>query len=140
MPGLPEMFDSDEEPSDEAAIARREKLRARGPTGMSNEDIYDWMRQDRSAPTLVETLKGQPMEALAFGQAHSCALTADGRVFAWGAGQGGKLGIGAVTSVMECYVPTPVEVCFPIAIEKVSCGYAHSAAVTLRWRRRARHK
>ena len=42
---------------------------------------------------------------LSAGQAHSAALTADGRAYTWGSGQHGRLGVG---KLYDHYIPTLV--------------------------------
>ena len=45
-------------------------------------------------PKKVEALSGQRVVAASVGAYHSIALTADGDAFAWGQGDGGRLGHG----------------------------------------------
>lgn len=58
----------------------------------------------------VRGLLGFPVVGVAAGYAHSAAITADARLFVWGSGATGKLGLGPVTGKEECYcsVPTPI--------------------------------
>lgn len=58
----------------------------------------------------VRGLLGFPVVNVAAGYAHSAAITADARLFVWGSGATGKLGLGPVTGKEECYcsVPTPI--------------------------------
>lgn len=77
---------------------------------------------------------------VACGEGHSMALGADGEVFAWGAGDGGRLGLGDVRSRA-----TPQQLAFfrgrssraddndgnPGTVGSISCGYHHSMAVTV---------
>lgn len=44
------------------------------------------------APQRLEALRGERVAALAAAKFHSVALTADGRVFTWGFGRGGRTG------------------------------------------------
>jgi RCC1 and BTB domain-containing protein len=74
---------------------------------------------------------------VACGESHTMALTADGEVFAWGAGDGGRLGLGDVRSRV-----VPAQITFfrrrssldddgsAGTVGSISCGYHHSMAVT----------
>ena len=59
--------------------------------------LGDGARAPRVAerPSSVAFLAGQRLRAVACGGAHSLALTARGRLYAWGAGDAGALGVGA---------------------------------------------
>ena len=48
----------------------------------------------RLVPTLVTGLQGKQVVHVAAGSCHTICTTADGSVFTWGAGHGGKLGLG----------------------------------------------
>jgi E3 ubiquitin-protein ligase HERC4 len=74
---------------------------------------------------------------IACGESHSMALGTDGEVFAWGAGDSGRLGVGDVRSRVD-----PERISFfrgrasdaddgsPGTVGSISCGYHHSMAVT----------
>ena len=74
---------------------------------------------------------------IACGESHTMALTADGEIFAWGAGDGGRLGLGDVRSKIF-----PEQITFfrrrssldddgsAGTVGSISCGYHHSMAVT----------
>jgi len=74
---------------------------------------------------------------IACGESHTMALATDGELFTWGAGDGGRLGLGDVRSRSA-----PERVPFfrgrsshaddggPGTIGSISCGYHHSMAVT----------
>lgn len=81
---------------------------------------------DCLAPTAVEALKGQRVVAVACGAEHSVCATSDGAVYAWGWGRYGNLGDG---ESLDRHVPTRVRGLEGVAIEKVACGWRHSAAV-----------
>jgi alpha-tubulin suppressor-like RCC1 family protein len=66
---------------------------------------------------------------IAAGAQHSVALDALGRVFAWGSGKNGKLGLGD-----ELYRATPVHL-LELAtaagqVRKISAGQEHSACIS----------
>ena len=47
---------------------------------------------------------GRPIIRVACGYNHTAALTIDGKMFVWGSGIAGKLGLGSITEE-ECYFP-----------------------------------
>ena len=61
------------------------------------------------------------------GGKHCLALSAEGEVYSWGEGDDGKLGHGGKAS---CDRPRVVEALRGRDVVAVSCGGAHSAAVT----------
>lgn len=63
---------------------------------------------------------------IAAGARHTCAITADGRAFCWGANQFGQLGNGSHTSAAS---PVPAVTAPPFA--SVSAGFNHTCAVGL---------
>ena len=63
--------------------------------------------------------------SIAAGGAHALALTADGRVFAWGRGHLGQLGDGLGETIRS----TPVEVSIPGHVIAIAAGDAHSLAL-----------
>ncbi len=81
---------------------------------------------------------------IACGESHTMALGTDGEIFAWGAGDGGRLGLGDVRSRSA-----PQHIAFfrarssnaddggPGTVGSISCGYHHSLAVTGLWPRSA---
>lgn len=76
-----------------------------------------------------EELAGQTIVAIAAGLSHCLALAADGRLFAWGANGGGKLGI---NSTRDSHVPTAVIMSGALAGKTVTAitGGWHSLALT----------
>ena len=68
---------------------------------------------------------------------HVLALTRDGRVYAWGSGDKGQLGIGPMPVIKFRhrspsawpYTPFPVEIAGLSGVVAISAGYAHSLAV-----------
>lgn len=54
-------------------------------------------------PEFVGALDTQKITLVSCGQAHSLAVNEQGQVFAWGAGEGGQLGLG--TTEMAVRIP-----------------------------------
>ncbi|HNZ03960.1 MAG TPA: hypothetical protein PLY68_09800 [Myxococcota bacterium] len=63
-----------------------------------------------------------PLQQITAGRNHTCALTGEGQVFCWGAGDAGQLGTGSTHS------PTPAQVPLPTAIH-IAAGNNHTCAV-----------
>jgi alpha-tubulin suppressor-like RCC1 family protein len=75
------------------------------------------------APTLVsDTLRWTHLSA---GGNHTCGVTSDQRLFCWGQGVVGQLGV-----VGTGHRSTPTEVDLAASFVDVSCGYNHTCAVT----------
>lgn len=75
-------------------------------------------------PRLVVSFHERKVVQVATGGAHSLALTADGRVYAWGRGSNGRLGTGAEA---HCFEPTRVHGLRDVTA--VQCGWSHSLAL-----------
>ena len=71
------------------------------------------------------------------GGKHCLALSMEGEVYSWGEGDDGKLGHGSKTS---CDRPRVVEALRGRDIVGISCGGAHSAAITTTGSRNTRWK
>ena len=82
-----------------------------------------------SQPTLLESIQHVCVKQVSVnsGGKHCLALSAEGEVYSWGEGDDGKLGHGGKTS---CDRPRVVEGLRGRDVVAVSCGGAHSAAVT----------
>ncbi|XP_074029211.1 E3 ubiquitin-protein ligase HERC2 [Leptinotarsa decemlineata] len=80
-------------------------------------------------PTLLESIQHVYIKKIAVnsGGKHCLALSADNDVYSWGEGDDGKLGHGTRTS---CETPKLVEAIQGYEIVDISCGGAHSAAIT----------
>ena len=72
--------------------------------------------QNRNKPGEIELLWPLGVIQIAAGDNHSAALTADGRVFTWGRGKYGQLGLGSFETSS-----TPQHVKLPIDIVQASC-------------------
>ena len=75
---------------------------------------------------------GRPVVRVACGYNHTAALTIDGKMYVWGSGSTGKLGLGSITGEEECYssVPTPVIIGKSLRVRSIGCGSAHTGAIT----------
>ncbi|OQR84663.1 hypothetical protein ACHHYP_13054 [Achlya hypogyna] len=73
-------------------------------------------------PTLVQDFVGHPVTAVACGAGHSVVILADGRVFSWGIGAQGQLGLGSSAASDH---PRCIEALPNIAVA-VACGIAHT--------------
>lgn len=82
---------------------------------------------DQMQPTEVKALATQRIAAVACGYYHTSVVTEDGVVMCWGKGNSGQLGLGdAATSL----VPRPVAALQQHTIRDVSCGAAHTLALS----------
>ena len=88
-------------------------------------------------PIIIDRLKRVHVAQVACGPNHSMALTDDGSVYSWGAGDGGRLGHGDDLNREQ---PTLIKFFSPEdkrssqvrhIVLQVACGYWHSAAVVL---------
>src|SRR5206468_3855923 len=80
--------------------------------------------QGSPMPVILSQTESVRAAAIATGTSHTCALSADGRIFCWGRGDSGQLGRDAVTSSPPgLVVGTP-------AASAVATGGAHSCALT----------
>ncbi|KAF8058855.1 Herc6 [Scenedesmus sp. PABB004] len=77
---------------------------------------------------LVRALQGVRVKAVAAGNAHSLALSDDGRVFAWGHGHYGALGLGRAHLRWEGQ-PREVTALAGVKVASIAAGAFHSGAV-----------
>jgi alpha-tubulin suppressor-like RCC1 family protein len=80
----------------------------------------------RTSPVLLPAFSASPVVAVGAGEGHSLALTADGRVWAWGANTSGQVGDGTWANrttpvLLAAFATAPVEA--------VAAGANHSVAV-----------
>jgi len=101
-----------------------------------NGDIYTWgagsngrlghgHELDRFSPLIVNGLKGKNIVQVACGDYHSAALTDNGKVFIWGKGGDGRLGLADDRTVLTPRELTTLNTTF---IKFISCGYVTTAA------------
>ncbi|XP_076999000.1 putative E3 ubiquitin-protein ligase HERC6 [Tamandua tetradactyla] len=79
-------------------------------------------------PEPIQALKTLNVGFVSCGKEHSVAVCHKGRVFAWGAGSEGQLGIGEFKEI--CFTPKKIKTLTDIKIIQVSCGHFHSLALS----------
>ncbi|WIA39600.1 hypothetical protein OEZ86_005684 [Tetradesmus obliquus] len=77
---------------------------------------------------LIRALQGVRVAAIAAGNQHSLALSDDGKVFAWGHGQFGALGLGTGKLRWEAF-PDQVAALAAVKVSSIAAGAFHSGAV-----------
>jgi len=82
-----------------------------------------------ASPVEVSALRGLGVAAVACGDLHAAAVTADGRLLTWGYGRAGQLGL---NSTVDVAVPKEIAGLGrgQLAVASVSCGRNHTVAVT----------
>ncbi|MGH2809475.1 MAG: hypothetical protein ACRDIA_01185 [Actinomycetota bacterium] len=98
-------------------------------------EVGDGGRVDRTAmvaSSIPRLPPGVVLVQVAAGARHSLALSSEGKVFAWGAGDRGQLGDGRVLPCRDCRSELPVEVKLPqsVTVTELAAGGDHSAALT----------
>ncbi|XP_039074363.1 probable E3 ubiquitin-protein ligase HERC6 isoform X1 [Hyaena hyaena] len=83
-------------------------------------------RDERPKP--IQGLETLRVEQVSCGKEHSLAVCYKGRVFAWGAGSEGQLGIGEFKEIN--IIPRKIKTLTGIKIIQVSCGHYHSLALS----------
>jgi len=84
-------------------------------------------QSDMLVPKALDVLADEHVVQVVCGELHTAALTDDGRLFTWGLGKDGRLGLGTTESH---HVPRAVEFSRGVAITQVACGGLHTAALT----------
>lgn len=84
-----------------------------GKLGHGNEDNF-------AIPCIVPALENIPVSIISAGCEHSCAVSADGYVYTWGHGDGGRLGHGDNNARV---LPTLVKSFVDMNVEYVACMY-----------------
>ena len=84
--------------------------------------------ENHKTPTPLLGLQGEEIGCVGAGEAHSLASSRDGRkVWAWGAGHYGQLGVGGLEPRLS---PAPIEELEMKSITQVAAGANHSGAVS----------
>ncbi|XP_066137078.1 probable E3 ubiquitin-protein ligase HERC6 isoform X2 [Saccopteryx bilineata] len=94
---------------------------SRGQLGRRGEP-----RGDRPEP--IKALETLHVGVVSCGKEHSLVVCSKGRVFAWGAGSDGQLGIGEFKEIV--FTPKKIKALTGIKIIQVSCGHYHSLALS----------
>uniref|UniRef100_A0A673UYB8 HECT and RLD domain containing E3 ubiquitin protein ligase family member 6 n=1 Tax=Suricata suricatta TaxID=37032 RepID=A0A673UYB8_SURSU len=84
--------------------------------------------QHDEQPKPIQALETLRVELVSCGKEHSLAVCYKGRVFAWGAGSEGQLGIGEFKEIS--LIPRKINTLTGIKIIQVSCGHYHSLALS----------
>lgn len=84
--------------------------------------------QSTDQPEPIQALANLHVDLVSCGKAHSLAVCQKGRVFAWGAGSDGQLGIGEFKEIN--FMPMKIKALADIKIIQVSCGHYHSLALS----------
>jgi len=83
------------------------------------------VRDPQPQPCKIRNLQGKRVESMACGWSHNLAVTESGRVYAWGCGSEGRLGLGTFSDVYEpMLLHSSLLRSFPVAV--ASAGFAHS--------------
>ena len=84
--------------------------------------------ENHKTPWPILGLQGVEIGAIAAGEAHSIASSRDGKkVWAWGAGHYGQLGVGGLEPHLS---PAPIDELENQSVKQVACGANHSGAVS----------
>lgn len=88
---------------------------------------------DTAKPAIIQALAERAVVRVSCGYSHTGAVVSGGDLYMWGSTSGGKCGLGDIVTREECYCSIPTRVLVGVEdkrIKKVSCGAAHSAAIT----------
>lgn len=87
--------------------------------------LGDGTTTDRNVPTQVSAPSGVTFTQIAAGNNHIAAIGSDGNTYAWGYGEGGRLGDGTTT---DSNVPVQVLVPAGVTFTRISAGNNHTLA------------
>ncbi|XWS36854.1 hypothetical protein CRYUN_Cryun20dG0121400 [Craigia yunnanensis] len=82
-------------------------------------------------PRRVVALDGIRIKDVACGGVHTCALTSQGALYAWGGGQVGQLGLGPQTGIFSCdpndsFFRNIPALIVPTGVKLIACGHSHT--------------
>lgn len=96
--------------------------------GNTDGQLGDGTTLDRHTPVMVEGLEGIEVIAVAAGDRHSMALSADGKVYTWGRNNQGQIGDG---TIMHRYTPMLVRALEDVEMVAIAAGNEHSVALSV---------
>lgn len=92
-------------------------------------NVLLWGQRDKSSSEeIFNVLNEKDIMNVACGGSHSMALSSDGRLYCWGDGRSGQLGLGKEIRTVED--PHLIHFEEGELIKKVWCGFAQTAALT----------
>ncbi len=96
--------------------------------GARQSQIFVWEKNEPLPQRVVSSFHGKECISIAVGGGHYAAVSANGEIYTWGVNRNGQLGY----ETEEPHVPRLVSQSFgkSIKIISVSCGEAHTAALT----------
>uniref|UniRef100_F6QU60 HECT and RLD domain containing E3 ubiquitin protein ligase family member 6 n=1 Tax=Monodelphis domestica TaxID=13616 RepID=F6QU60_MONDO len=83
--------------------------------------------QKHGRPAQIQALETQDIVSVSCGKEHSLAICKEGRVFSWGSGSDGQLGIREFKKLSS--IPKKIDELSSFKIIQVSCGHYHSIAL-----------
>ena len=83
--------------------------------------------RQQTRPVYITELSDKKCIAVMCGHYHSMALLADHRVWSWGWGVHGQLGVG---SIEDALLPAHVQTLDEYQVTALAAGYSHSAVLT----------
>jgi alpha-tubulin suppressor-like RCC1 family protein len=91
---------------------------------------YFWLRDGQlgqgtvyecSVPLAVAGLASRKIRQIACGGMHTLLLDEAGKVFAFGSGANGRLGLGNTTTIAK---PAEIAALSPVAVKNIACGWS----------------
>jgi len=108
----------------EAVTAACISAAAAAATGGEQED----QPGGKGTPAVNTSLRGKKIISMSSGKNHYIAVTADGKMFAWGSNQLYECGVRLPGDIT--YIPHPLQIKCSHSIVSVMCGVEHSIALT----------
>ena len=84
--------------------------------------------RQQTRPVYITELSDKRCISVVCGHYHSLALSADHRVWSWGWGVHGQLGVGSIEDVL---LPTHIKGLDKYEVIQLAAGYSHSAALSV---------